>query len=187
MKISTINYRETIFEHPDLNKITGVPTYKNLHLLHNEINANAMEVHSNLGDRQHGYLGLVFNLKAYELLTNTPFVSQVHKGNIIIPVAATPHSQEELKRQYDKNLQVFHKTRGMEQALIQKLVLTVEARYTIAMSNRTTDQFIGTLFMLTQYLIVTYRKISPSQLINIEQNTTSMQYDPHTPIDTVFN
>ena len=66
----------------------------------------------------------------------------------------------------------------MEQALIQKLVLTIEARYITAVSNRTTDQFIGTLFMITQYLIVTYRKISPSQLINIEQNTTSMQYDP---------
>ena len=66
----------------------------------------------------------------------------------------------------------------MEQALIQKLVLNVEARYTTAMSNSTTEQFIGTLFMLTQYLIVTYMKISPRQLIGLKQNTNSMQYDP---------
>ena len=178
MTISTINYRKKIFEHPDLNKITGVPTYKNLHLLHNEIKNNVMVFNSNLGNIQHGYLGLLFNLTAYELLTNTPFVSQVHKGNIIIPIAATCHSQEELKRQYDKNLQVFHKTRGMEQSLIQKLVLAVEARYITAMSNSTTEQLIGTLFMLTQYLIVTYMKISPRQLIGLKQNTTSMQYDP---------
>ena len=137
-----------------------------------------MVFNSNLGNIQHGYLGLLFNLTAYELLTNTPFVSQVHKGNIIIPIAATCHSQEELKRQYDKNLQVFHKTKGMEQKLIQKLVLSVEARYITAMSNSTTDQFIGTLFMLTQYLIFTYMKISTSQLIGLKQNTNSMQYDP---------
>ena len=57
--ISTINYRETIFEHPDLTKITGVPTYETLHLLHNKIKANVMAVHYNLGGGQHNYLGLV--------------------------------------------------------------------------------------------------------------------------------
>ena len=41
--------------------------------------------------------------------------------------------------------------------------------------------------MIIQYLIVKYGIIYISQLIDLEQNTKSMQYDPHTPIDTVFN
>ena len=41
--------------------------------------------------------------------------------------------------------------------------------------------------MLVQYLIVTYGKFSPSQLIDLEQNIKSMQYDSQTLIDTVFN
>ena len=70
--------------------------------------------------------------------------------------------------------------------LIQKLVLAVEAKYITAMKNRTTGQFIGTLFMLIQYFIVTYGKIYPKKTFDLEQNTKSIQYEPQTPIDTVF-
>ena len=66
----------------------------------------------------------------------------------------------------------------MEREIIQKLVLADEARKVTATRNRKTGQLIGTLFMLIQYLIVTNRKISLSQLINLEQNTKKMQYDP---------
>ena len=111
MRISTINYHETIFEHPDLTKITNVPTYETLHLLHNKIKANAMAVPSNIGGGQHSYLGLVASLTSYALLANTPFVRQVHTGNLRIPIADICHAQEELKRQYNENLRVFHKTR----------------------------------------------------------------------------
>ena len=94
----------------------------------------------------------------YTLLTTTSFVCQVHPGNLSIPIEDTRHTQEELKCQYNKNLQVFQKKRGVERALIQQHILSVEAKYITAMSNSTTGQFIGTLFMLIQYLIVTYRK-----------------------------
>ena len=73
MTISTVNYRKTIFKHPDWSKILGLLTYETLHILHNEIKSNALAVYSNLGDGQHGYLSLVFRPTAYSLLTNTPF------------------------------------------------------------------------------------------------------------------
>ena len=114
--------------------------------------------------------------------SNTTFVRQFHPGNISIPIAATLHAQEELKLQYDRNLRVFHKTRGVERALIQKLVLDVEAKYITAMRNRTTGQFTGTLFILIHYLIVTYRKTSPRQRIKLEHKIKLMQYDLQAPI-----
>ena len=88
----------------------GIPNYETLHLLHNEIKSNAMAVQSNLGGGKHGYLGLVVSLTAYGLLTNTPFVNQIHTGKLVTPIAATCHAQEEVKRQHEKNLRVFHKT-----------------------------------------------------------------------------
>ena len=75
----------------------------------------------------------------------------------------------------------------MEQTLIQKLILAIEAKYITYNRNRTTGKFTVNLFMIIQYLIVKYGIIYISQLIDLEQNTKSMQYDPHTPIDTVFN
>ena len=46
---------------------------------------------------------------------------------------------------------------------------------------------IQSLIMLIQYLIITYGKISHSQLVGLEQETKAMQYDPQTLINTVFN
>ena len=104
MTISTVNYLGTIFEHPDLNKIIGVPTYETLHLLHNKIKSNAMAVHSNLGGGQHGYLRLVTSLTTYALLNKTTFVCQIHPENLITHITASRHAQEELKFQYKENL-----------------------------------------------------------------------------------
>ena len=56
MTIYTVNYREKIFEHTDLTKITGVLTYETLHLIQSKIKANAMAVHSNIIVGQHGLL-----------------------------------------------------------------------------------------------------------------------------------
>ena len=108
MTISTINYHEAIFEHPNLTKIIGIPTYDALHLLHNEIKSNAISVHSNIGGVQHGYLGLVVSPTACTLLSNSPFVPPIHPGILAIPVVVTCHAQDELKRQYDENIQLFH-------------------------------------------------------------------------------
>ena len=115
-----------------------------------------MELHSNLIDGQHGCLVLVVVPTAYALLANTPFVSPVHIGNISIHISSTRHAQEELKLQYDKNLQVFHKTRGVELALIQQLVLAVEEKYITSMRKRTTEKYTDTLFILVQYFIFMY-------------------------------
>ena len=65
MTISTINYHEAIFEHPNLTKIIGVPTYDTIHILHNKIKSNTISFYSNLGGGQHGYLGLVLRPTAY--------------------------------------------------------------------------------------------------------------------------
>ena len=130
-----------------------------------------MAVHSNIRGGQHGYIWLVVRPTAYSLLTNIPFVSQAHPGNLSIPIAALLHTQEELKLQYDENLQVLNKTRGVERELIQKLVLSVEEKCIIATRNSTTGQFTGTLFMLIPYLIVTYGELSLCQLIDLEHNT----------------
>ena len=88
MTIYTVNYRETIFEHPNLSKIIGVLTYDNLHIPRNNIESNGMRLDSNIGGRQHGYIGLVEIQSSYALLSNTHFVHQMHPGTLIIPTVA---------------------------------------------------------------------------------------------------
>ena len=161
IKISTVKYSKTLFEHPDLTKIIDVPTYETLNLFHNEIKSNTIAVHYNIRGVQHSYLGIVVVPTAYALLSNTTFLHTIHQGNHIIPVVATCHAQDKLKFQYNENIWVFHETQGVERSLIQQLVLSIEARYIMDMRNRITGQFHSNLFMLIQYLIVKYGRISP--------------------------
>ena len=55
----------------------------------------------------------------------------------------------------------FYETRGVERALIQKIVLSIKAKSITSVIDRETGQFPGTLFMLIQYLILTYGKSPP--------------------------
>ena len=93
MIISTIKYRKKVFKHPDFIKTMGIRTYETLKLLHNEIKSNAMAVHSNIWGVKHSYLVLVVRPTAYALLTNIPFIIQLHPGNFLITIAATLHDQ----------------------------------------------------------------------------------------------
>ena len=49
-----------------------------------------MAFHSNIGGGKHSYIGLVASPNAYALITNTPFVYQVHPGNTTKPKLNDP-------------------------------------------------------------------------------------------------
>jgi hypothetical protein len=147
MSLPTVNYWEIFFEHPDLTKIIGIPTYDTLHTLNQEIKANAISVHSNLGGGENGHIGLVLSPNAYAFLSDTPYTRPGHPMPlVVIPAAATKHAQNLLERTYYKEeLRLFHEVCGVERSLMQQIVAAVDSSYLIAMRNRTTGQFIGTI------------------------------------------
>jgi hypothetical protein len=142
MSISTVNYREIFFEHPELTKIIGVPTYNTLHKLNQEIKSNAISVHSNLGGGQHGHLGLVVSPTAYVILSNTPYHCPDLPEELEIPAGGTRHAQDLLERTHKEGLRLFHEVRGIERALTQQIVTAVNPQYIAAMRNRSTDRTV---------------------------------------------
>jgi hypothetical protein len=69
---SSVNYKDSYFEHSVLTKIRGEPTYENLQTLTSELKANASSVPSLLGGGNHGYLGIYYKPPASA--PATPFV-----------------------------------------------------------------------------------------------------------------
>jgi hypothetical protein len=187
MTISTVNYREIFFEHPELTKIIGIPTYDTLHKLNQEIKSNAISVHSNLGGGQHGHLGLVVSPTAYAILSNMAYERPTLPATLDVPATASKHSQDLLERTHTESLRLFHEVRGVERALTQQIVSAVNPQYIAAMRNRSTGQFTGTIYQLLQYLLTVYGKITPSQLLELEHETKTLAYDPITPVDVVYN
>jgi len=141
MSIYSTNYRETHFEYPDLTKIVGCPTYDTLRLLKNEIKANAISVHSNLGGRQYRHLGLVISPEAYARVSNVAYTLPLHPGNLEITPTATKHVADHMTRTHVESLRVFHEVRGIERTLFQQLVAVIDSSYLAALRNRTTGQY----------------------------------------------
>ena len=98
-----IDYENTVFEHADLTKITGVPTYESLKVIKDKCAANASLLDSTLGGGAHGLAGLVFPATEYALLSPIPFVRPVAPGPLVLPVGpGVTNFQRELARDAHK-------------------------------------------------------------------------------------
>ena len=85
------NYPDTVFQHQDLTKITGTPSYTGLALLERQCKANAQTVPSTIGNGNLGHLGLVSSLLAFERSSpGVPFVRPVLP--ILPDLSANPHN-----------------------------------------------------------------------------------------------
>ena len=136
---STVNYRDTHFERANLTPIRGEPTYETVHNLWNKVMAIARSMYSNLGGGTHGHLGLVLKTAQYAAISTTNFTRPDHPVPLTIPSAATVVQRSTLRDAHTEDLQVFREVMGVEQALIQKIVATIDATYLEDVRDRTTN------------------------------------------------
>ena len=152
-----------------------------------ELKWNALSIHYNLGGGTHGHLGLSMTNTKSATLSPIAYVRPMHPGILQIPSNTTRVSSYKIKRVYNENSWVFQKVRGVEQALIQQLLISVYKKYIISINNRTTGKFTGNIRDIFAYLLATYGKISPIYLDNFEKEVTEIHYDPVNPVDNIFN
>ena len=181
-----VDYRNTVFEHPNLTKIHGEPTFEGIRQLHKELMVNAQTVYSDLGGGAHGHLGLVLSPRRYSLISNADFVRPVHPGQLVIPAGTTMHMARTLKEQHTERLRVFRETTGVENSLKQQVVSAVEPQYIEALRNPTTGKLNGTIAEIIKHLFDVYGRVTPQMLFEQEQKVHQMVYDPQHPIDGVF-
>ena len=82
---SSVNYKDSYFEHPVLITIRGETTYETLHHLKNELKSNASSVPTTLGGGNHGYLGMVLTPAEYCIISpNGPF-TQLPNPGVLVP------------------------------------------------------------------------------------------------------
>ena len=160
---------------PDLTGILRIPTYDSLHKMQIELKTNAISVHSNKGGGSHGHLGLmVTGDQQYALISKVAYIRDLHPGELVLAKNATRVAAEAQRSAHDEHIRVFHEVHHVEQALIQQIVAAVEEQYLVAMKERSTGQFTGHVQQILEYLLVTYGKISPSQLNEFDKEVSEM-------------
>ena len=87
---SSVNYKDSYFDHPVLTVIRGEPTYETLHHLKNELKANESSVPTTLGGGNHGLLGMILTLAEYcHIAPTDPFASPPNLGVLVPNPAGT--------------------------------------------------------------------------------------------------
>jgi hypothetical protein len=182
-----INYRDTFFEYPELDKIHGEPTPDALLVLKNQLKANATSVPSNLSDGLHGHIFLVLTPAQYALFSNDPFIHPLHPGVLHIPANTTGPQAQVLRERHKEELRVFREVTGVDKALKQQITKAIHPDYLLAIRNRQTNSLSGTIAQVLGYLFTTYGHISISSLETKEDELRAFSYHPGQPVDVVFN
>ena len=82
---SSVNYKDSYFEHRVLTKIHREPTYETLHHLKNELKTNASSVPTTLGGNNHGYLGMILTSAEYHRITLADTFTRPPNPGVLVP------------------------------------------------------------------------------------------------------
>jgi len=184
---SVPNYRETIFEYPDLSPIHGEPIYESLRTLVNQLKANARSVHTTLGGGQHGHLGLVLSPQQYSLLSPHPYLRPQRPPPLVIPAYQLPHVVQTEQARHTEAVRLFNECNNVERALRQQIVKAVDDSYLTALRNRQTNTIDVSIPVILDYLFSNNGRVTPAMLHHEEKLVKEMFYDPTHPVDVIFN
>ena len=71
------------FSYSNIERISGEPSYHSIKEVERKLIKNASSFPSELGDSQHGYLGLVLTPEKYQLVTRSTFTPHLNLGSIL--------------------------------------------------------------------------------------------------------
>jgi hypothetical protein len=136
---STVNYKDSYFEHSVLTKVGGEPSYETLQALTKEPKANASSIPSLLGGGNNVYLGLIISPVAYDIVAlGHPYVPPPNPGPLTVRQPATQYEILLAEDQHKTAKKQFLEALLLECTLIQQIVDAIEPNYLCALRNPTT-------------------------------------------------
>ena len=167
MSLSTTD-PASLFPHPELTPLPadGKPDYASLKIIHQQLNANAMAVPSDLGGGNHGHLPLVIPAAQFDAIPNTtPWIAPVHPGpNPVYPPTPTGPQIAAIDRRYKHDLEVF-KCNGATEAILKRLLIAaVQDTYIKSLKDENFGYANVTTLTLLTHLDTTYGTVTADDL-----------------------
>ena len=185
---SDIDYKNNLFEHPELSRIVGEPTTATLITLQAEVRDNAQSVQSDLGGGANGHLGLVCTPEAYSSLVPnaTPYLRPTNPGRLQIANDLTQYQIAQARDQHNEATRVFREIVSVERALIQQIVLAIEPKFLRALRTSGTNKLNRTIPQVLTHLFETYGDVTPHDLRELTSRVESLTFPNTEPVDTIF-
>ena len=183
-----IDYKNNVFELPQLTRIIGEPSTATLIDLRNEIRCNAQSVTTTLGGGKYGHLGLVMSATAYQALPDTvPYLRPEYLGPFRIEQRnATETEIAQEKADYDESIRLWREVKAVERALVQQIVAAVEPKYLKALRKQLTTKIMRDVKGILSYLFDNYGKVPPAVLKDMKRKVEDYDLDPNDPVDLLF-
>ena len=183
-----IDYKNHVFEFPELTRIVGEPSTATLITLLNEVKSNAMSVHSDLGGGENGHLGLVVSPATYQTLVpdGVPYRKPVNPGRFVIKGRETGAQITQRRAEHAERVRVFKEVIGVERTIIQQIVSAIEPKYLKALRLPTTNRLNASIPAIFTHLFTNYGDISPAELRTLTDQVQNMPFHPQEPVDTIF-
>ena len=138
---SSVNYKDSYFEHLFLTAILREPTYENLHHLKNELKENATSVPTTLGAGNHGYLWVILTPAEYRHIAPTdPFTWPPNPGVLVPNPVVTAAQIASAENNHRLTKMLYLHTIILERTFIQQIIEAIGTEYLAALRNPITGQ-----------------------------------------------
>ena len=97
------------------------------------------------------------------------------------------HANSNMRITHTKEVRLFREVTGVEQALVQKIVGTFEEAYLADIPNRTRNSISNTMVGVLTHLQDNYCQLMPHELLEQEDISKKMIYNPRDLIATLFS
>ena len=179
MNSQDIDYKNNLFEHPELTRIVGEPTTATLITLQAEIRDNAQSVQSDLGGGANGHLGLVCSAEAYQALVPEvqPYIRPENPGRLeVAQDELTQFQIAQARAEHSEETRVFREVLGVERAIIQQMVVAIEPKYLRALRTPGTNKLNRSIPDILEHLFTTYGDVTPSDLRKLTLCVENLSY-----------
>lgn len=179
-----IDYANTCFQYPVLDKIYGLPTFESLKTLKKQLKTNAQYV----GDpNNYGYLGLVLSQTEYTRVTNTQFNPPADPGTFTVPPFTAVNEAMRLQEEHKENIRKFRECNNVERALLKQIVAAVEPQYMKQFTCSLTHTICRPLREVVAQLFESFGKVTSDELAKQEEKVKTFFWSPTDPPDTLYN
>ena len=185
---NNIDFKNLIFKFPELSQIIGEPSTATLITLLNEVKANAISVHSDLGGGENSHLGLVVSPATYQTLfpDAPPYRRPVIPGKFVIEGRETQHQIAQRRSEHAEQVRIFKEVIGVERAVIQQIISAIKPKYLKALHLPTTNWLNASIPAIFTHLFTNYGDISSTELRTLTDQVQNMQFYPQEPVHTIF-
>ena len=157
---SSVNYKDSYFEHPFITRIRGEPTYETLHHIKNKLKAKSSSVSTTLGGGNYVHLGMILTPADYHHIASAdPFTQPPNPGVFVPNPSGTAVEIESAEDTHRTTRKLYLETLQLERTIIQKIIETVDTKYLAALRNPVTGQIMPLVPTILDFLYNNYGRI----------------------------